>query len=195
MRVCCSPARIVSANSFVSGERLHPHDFCSAVIKVNEDGKALILSGEGECGQGVHTAMCQIAAEELGVRVEDVMVLSGPGASKPDTDAVEGRFKARVVAVEPVSGRCIRLVVASLGAPEAFRIAVEKEGAAKVAGQLGRGAEVTHSIAGVLVATAVGLQPPRICTSYDPASAAVTLFNTRLLSVCSARTAPPLYHW
>ncbi|HEX9144588.1 MAG TPA: xanthine dehydrogenase family protein molybdopterin-binding subunit, partial [Candidatus Binatia bacterium] len=46
----------------VSGKRhFGDYDGSSATIKLNEDGKALILSGEGECGQGVFTVMCQIA--------------------------------------------------------------------------------------------------------------------------------------
>ena len=62
----------------VSGKRhFGDYDGGSATIKINEDGKALILCGEGECGQGAHTAMCQIAAEELGVPVEDVEISQG----------------------------------------------------------------------------------------------------------------------
>ena len=44
---------------------------------MNEDGKAFILSGEGETGQGHWTAMCQIAAEELGVPFSDVAISEG----------------------------------------------------------------------------------------------------------------------
>jgi len=51
-----------------------------AVIKVNEDGKVFIWSGEGEIGQGMMTVLCQIAAEELGVPLADVAV------SRADTD-------------------------------------------------------------------------------------------------------------
>lgn len=78
----------------VSGKRhFGDYDGGSATIKVNEDGKALILSGEGEVGQGAHTAMCQIAAEELGVPLEDVEI------SRADTDLTTfclGAFGSRV---------------------------------------------------------------------------------------------------
>ena len=87
----------------VSGKRhFGDYDGSSATIKVNEDGKALILSGEGECGQGVHTAMCQIAAEELGVRVEDVEI------SRADTDLTTfclGAFASRLTYV---SGNAVK---------------------------------------------------------------------------------------
>jgi CO/xanthine dehydrogenase Mo-binding subunit len=87
----------------VSGKRhFGDYDGSSATIKINEDGKALILSGEGECGQGVHTAMCQIAAEELGIRVEDVEI------SRADTDLTTfclGAFASRLTYV---SGNAVK---------------------------------------------------------------------------------------
>ena len=87
----------------VSGKRhFGDYDGSSATIKLNEDGKALILSGEGECGQGAHTAMCQIAAEELGIRVEDVEI------SRADTDLTTfclGAFASRLTYV---SGNAVK---------------------------------------------------------------------------------------
>jgi CO/xanthine dehydrogenase Mo-binding subunit len=87
----------------VSGKRhFGDYDGSSATIKINEDGKALILSGEGECGQGAHTVMCQIAAEELGIPVEDVEV------SRADTDLTTfclGAFASRLTYV---SGNAVK---------------------------------------------------------------------------------------
>jgi 4-hydroxybenzoyl-CoA reductase alpha subunit len=87
----------------VSGKRhFGDYDGSSATIKLNEDGKALILSGEGECGQGAHTAMCQIAAEELGIHVEDVEI------SRADTDLTTfclGAFASRLTYV---SGNAVK---------------------------------------------------------------------------------------
>ncbi len=87
----------------VSGKRhFGDYDGSSATIKINEDGKALILSGEGECGQGAHTAMCQIAAEELGVPVEDVEIC------RADTDLTTfclGAFASRLTYV---SGNAVK---------------------------------------------------------------------------------------
>ena len=93
----------------VSGKRhFGDYDGSSATIKLNEDGKALILSGEGECGQGVHTAMCQIAAEELGVRIEDVEI------SRADTDLTTfclGAFASRLTYV---SGNAVKNAAANV---------------------------------------------------------------------------------
>jgi CO/xanthine dehydrogenase Mo-binding subunit len=81
----------------VSGKRhFGDYDGGSATIKINEDGKALIIIGEGECGQGAATAMCQIAAEELGLPMEDVEY------SLADTDLTTfclGAFGSRVTYV------------------------------------------------------------------------------------------------
>jgi CO/xanthine dehydrogenase Mo-binding subunit len=93
----------------VSGKRhFGDYDGSSATIKLNEDGKALILSGEGECGQGVHTAMCQIAAEELGLPVEDVEI------SRADTDLTTfclGAFASRLTYV---SGKAVKNAAANV---------------------------------------------------------------------------------
>jgi len=81
----------------VSGKRhFGDYDGSSATIKINEDGKALILSGEGECGQGAATALCQIAAEVLGIPLEDVEF------SQADTDLTTfclGAFGSRLTYV------------------------------------------------------------------------------------------------
>lgn len=93
----------------VSGKRhFGDYDGSSATIKLNEDGKALILSGEGECGQGAHTAMCQIAAEELGIPIEDVEI------SRADTDLTTfclGAFASRLTYV---SGNAVKNAAANV---------------------------------------------------------------------------------
>lgn len=65
----------------VSGARAY-YDFdgSAAVVKINEDGKVNLISGEGDIGQGATTTIAQIVAEELGLPLEDVAV------SVPDTD-------------------------------------------------------------------------------------------------------------
>jgi 4-hydroxybenzoyl-CoA reductase alpha subunit len=87
----------------VSGKRhFGDYDGSSATIKINEDGKALIISGEGECGQGAGTTLCQIAAEELGVPLEDVEF------SQADTDLTTfclGAFGSRLTYV---AGNAVR---------------------------------------------------------------------------------------
>ena len=87
----------------VSGKRhFMDYDGATATVKVNEDGKVYILSGEGEGGQGIYTVLCMIAAEELGVPLEEVSI------SQADTDVNTfclGAFGSRVTYV---AGNAVR---------------------------------------------------------------------------------------
>ncbi|MDO8690452.1 MAG: molybdopterin-dependent oxidoreductase [Dehalococcoidia bacterium] len=53
----------------------------SAQVKINEDGTAVLLTGAMDLGTGSDTVLCQIAAEELGLRLEDMSIVTA------DTDA------------------------------------------------------------------------------------------------------------
>ncbi len=57
-------------------------DACGANVYVHEDGSVLLYSGITEMGQGAFTVLPQICAEALGVRLEDVRLVT------PDTDLV-----------------------------------------------------------------------------------------------------------
>jgi carbon-monoxide dehydrogenase large subunit len=52
----------------------------AAFVKLNEDGTVQVLSSTVDIGQGSNTVLAQIAAEELGVQVNNVKIVS------PDTD-------------------------------------------------------------------------------------------------------------
>ena len=61
----------------------------AAVVKVNEDGTATVLTGTVETGQGSLTVLGQIAAEELGIATDDVHVVSADTDTTPmDTGAI-----------------------------------------------------------------------------------------------------------
>jgi CO/xanthine dehydrogenase Mo-binding subunit len=93
----------VGATVHVSGKRhFGDYDGGSAVIKVNEDGKAMIWCGEGEIGQGPTTALCQIAAEELGVPFEDVEI------SRADTDLTTYCHGAYASRLTYIAGNAVR---------------------------------------------------------------------------------------
>lgn len=57
-------------------------DACGANVYVHEDGSVLLYTGITEMGQGAFTVLPQICAEALGVRMEDVRLVT------PDTDLV-----------------------------------------------------------------------------------------------------------
>ncbi|SDO34266.1 xanthine dehydrogenase family protein molybdopterin-binding subunit [Desulforhopalus singaporensis] len=56
------------------------HDYSSAVVKLNEDGTVVVLTGAPDVGQGVRTTLAQIAAQTLGVKYENCWV------EAPNTD-------------------------------------------------------------------------------------------------------------
>lgn len=66
--------------------------FESAIVRVGRSGKVSVYTGAMAMGQGLKTALAQITAEELGVRPEDIHVVSG------DTSTVQlglGGFASR----------------------------------------------------------------------------------------------------
>ncbi|HEV8343088.1 MAG TPA: xanthine dehydrogenase family protein molybdopterin-binding subunit [Candidatus Binatia bacterium] len=66
-----------------SGSDAGAYPLTSAAIRVHADGSASILIGSTELGQGSHTVIPQIAAEELGVPFEKVRVISSDTAITP----------------------------------------------------------------------------------------------------------------
>ncbi len=75
----------------------------AAVVKVNEDGTATVLTGTVETGQGSLTVLGQIAAETLGIAADDVHVVSADTDVTPmDTGAIASRTTY-------VTGNAIRL--------------------------------------------------------------------------------------
>jgi CO/xanthine dehydrogenase Mo-binding subunit len=50
------------------------HPVSTAVVRMEADGQVVVLVGTTEVGQGARTALAQIAAEEIGVPVEQVTV-------------------------------------------------------------------------------------------------------------------------
>lgn len=63
-----------SAASYLSGARLMGHRACAAIIRICEDGTVNLLTGATDPGTGSDTVLCQIAAEELGIALEDIEI-------------------------------------------------------------------------------------------------------------------------
>lgn len=64
------------------GATAHPNP-SGVIIRVNEDGSATVLSGTSEIGQGSDTVLRQIAAEALGVKYDDITLISNDTAVAP----------------------------------------------------------------------------------------------------------------
>ena len=59
-------------------------------IAVNADGSVTIYSGKVDLGQGLRIAIPQMAAEELGIRLERISMVEGDTALTPDQGATGG---------------------------------------------------------------------------------------------------------
>ena len=58
------------------GGRFYGYNSAEAFIKLSDEGTVTLITSALDMGQGAHTAMAQIAAEELGVSMSDINVLS-----------------------------------------------------------------------------------------------------------------------
>jgi CO/xanthine dehydrogenase Mo-binding subunit len=64
----------LSGTSYLGGARQMGHQACAAIVRVCEDGTVNLITGATDCGQGSDTVLCMIAAEELGIKLEDVTI-------------------------------------------------------------------------------------------------------------------------
>jgi 4-hydroxybenzoyl-CoA reductase alpha subunit len=62
----------LSGTSYSGGARQQGHQSCAAIIRLCEDGTINLITGATDCGQGSDTVLCAIAAEELGVNLNDI---------------------------------------------------------------------------------------------------------------------------
>ncbi len=62
---------------FLSGMVVPPYVSSGAFVKVHADGGVTVLAGIPEIGQGSDSAMSQIVADEMGIALEDVRIISG----------------------------------------------------------------------------------------------------------------------
>ena len=62
----------LSGTSYLGGARQMGHQSCAAVVRICEDGTVNLVTGATDCGQGSDTVLCMIAAEELGIKLENV---------------------------------------------------------------------------------------------------------------------------
>src|SRR5437868_10435815 len=61
-----------------------------AWLRIDADGSATIFTGKVELGQGILTALAQIAAEELDLPLARVTMISGDTARTPDEEYTSG---------------------------------------------------------------------------------------------------------
>jgi len=85
------------------GARVYNSDGCGTIIKVDDFGTVNVITGATDMGQGADTVIAQIAAEELGVRVGDVVLTHG------DTDVCPWDVGAHASRTTFVAGNSARM--------------------------------------------------------------------------------------
>src|SRR2546427_12883721 len=64
-------------------------------VRVHRDGTVSIFSGKVEIGQGILTALAQIAAEELGITLGRIRMVAADTAVSPDEGVTSGSLSIR----------------------------------------------------------------------------------------------------
>ncbi|MBU65755.1 MAG: dehydrogenase [Cupriavidus sp.] len=80
----------------------------NAIVKMNEDGTVVLLTGAAGLGTGAHTALAQIVAEELAIPFESVSVVHG------DTDVVPWDIGAFASHTTYMVGRAAQMAAAQI---------------------------------------------------------------------------------
>ena len=96
----------------------------NAIVKMNEDGTVVLLTGTAGLGTGAHTALAQIVAEELGVAFEDVSVVHG------DTDVVPWDIGAFASHTTFMGGRAAQMAASEVKKQLLARAAAQLEASA-----------------------------------------------------------------
>jgi 4-hydroxybenzoyl-CoA reductase subunit alpha len=80
----------MGCNAFNSGPRLRrlprhtdAHAFSATLIRAHGDGNVTLITGSADIGQGSDSILAQIAAEELGIPYEHILVLAGDTGLAP----------------------------------------------------------------------------------------------------------------
>ncbi|MBI2934978.1 MAG: molybdopterin-dependent oxidoreductase [Chloroflexi bacterium] len=112
--IACSTGR-----TFIN---VNPVSHSAALIKFNDDGKVTLLTGAVENGQGTETMLAQIAAEELGIPLEDVIVVAG------DTELTPVDVGSFLMAETFITGNAVKLAAAD-AKHQLFEVTAPKLGA------------------------------------------------------------------
>lgn len=102
----------------------------NAIVKMNEDGTVVLLTGTAGLGTGAHTALSQIVAEELGVSFDRVSCVHG------DTDVVPWDIGAFASHTTYMGGRAAQMAAAKVKAELLERAAMLMQVAESAADEL-----------------------------------------------------------
>jgi CO/xanthine dehydrogenase Mo-binding subunit len=95
-----------------------------AGVEINANGRARVLSGATEIGQGARTILCQIAAEELGLVIDEVDIEDPDTSRVPDSGPTVASRTTMIVgrvvqlAAREIKDRLTRFAAERFGEPE-----------------------------------------------------------------------------
>ncbi|HEV2718910.1 MAG TPA: molybdopterin cofactor-binding domain-containing protein [Thermoanaerobaculia bacterium] len=140
---------------FGQQRRGYPEDL-NAYLRIDENGRVTLFSGKIEMGQGVHTSLAQMAAEELGVPLEAIDMVMGDTDQCPYDAGTWGSLSTRMfgpaVRAAAAEARTVMLKLASekLGTPReqlVVKDGVVSNGSKSVSyGELAKGKQIARLV-------------------------------------------------
>jgi CO/xanthine dehydrogenase Mo-binding subunit len=98
----------IAANIFTVGLGRNTPDSAGVNLEVNPDGTAILRTGAADMGQGAHTALAQVAAEELGIELDAIRVVA------PNTDLTPDAGPSCASRTTFMSGNATRRAAAAI---------------------------------------------------------------------------------
>jgi putative selenate reductase molybdopterin-binding subunit len=93
--------RGVGMCTLMQGSGVAGDELAAAALKMNEDASFNLMVGSADIGTGSDTTLCQIAAEVLGVPMENILITSG------DTDHISFDYGAYASSTAYITGTCV----------------------------------------------------------------------------------------
>jgi len=97
----------IGVSSYFTGSLIYPNN-SAAVVKLNDDGSAHLLTGALDIGQGAETVLCQILAEELGIRMDKIEIVAA------DTDNTPVDIGSWISGLTYITGNAVKAAAADV---------------------------------------------------------------------------------
>ncbi len=110
-RVHVQPPLATTAHPLTSSAMAHPE--LDDWLSISDDGMITLFTGKAELGQGIRTALVQIAAEELAVSAERIRVVAADTARTPDEGHTAGSMSIETsgVAIRSAAATACRVLL------------------------------------------------------------------------------------
>jgi nicotinate dehydrogenase subunit B len=173
----CSPSRLLAQQARDAGREPGPgpqlpgslknNPFLDSWIRIDADGTITVFTGKAELGQGIRTALLQVAAEELDVPLSSLVLVTADTARTANEGYTSGSqsMQESGTAIRHAAAQVRALLIAEAGRQLALPAdALRAEGAAVIANdgrRLAYGALVAAEMLHVQAQGASALKEPR----------------------------------